>query len=256
MRFRQHQFRPARVLCSAALALPLVAQALTANVLVTGDSITRRTGLCGPTDTYASCNAAGKIAHEQSYASLIPPASSYDYQVVYSSGRGGDTCTTQAKYSDGPFVGLDRGLLARLQSTVVQPATSQGASLVSVLIGINDVNVYNVPEASVIDCIKAVWTQLRSAGFKVRAMTYPQISAQNTVFANPAISQTRALSLNRAIRAAVAQFNGSVAGVNPVKLVDAELAYGAAEVSSLSVDGVHPNAQGAHRIARQWVQTP
>ena len=225
-------------------------------VLVTGDSITRRTGLCGATDTYASCNQAGAIPHEQSYASMIPPASSYDYLIKYSSGRGGDTCTTQAKFESGPFVGLDRGLLLRLQSTVISPAILQSANIVSVLIGINDVNAYGVPESVVIQCIKSVWMQLRSSGFVIRAMTYPPISATNTVFVDPAGSKTRTESLNRAIRAAVVEFGVDVApGV--VKLVDGEQAYLSTALSQYAdSDGVHPNAKGAAKLAKVWVQTP
>jgi lysophospholipase L1-like esterase len=232
------------------------AWAETGRVLVTGDSVTRRTGLCGSADTYASCNSAGLIPHETSYASMIAPASSYDYLVKYSSGRGGDTCTTQAAFESGPFVGLNRGLLLRLQSTVIGPAISQNANIVSVLIGINDVNVYGVPEPVVIQCIKSVWMQLRSSGFLIRAMTYPPISAGNTVFLDPAGSKSRAEALNRAIRQAVAEFGVDVqSGV--VKLVDGELAYSVGTLSQFTeTDGVHTNAQGAAKLAKVWVQTP
>ncbi|MDD5275979.1 MAG: SGNH/GDSL hydrolase family protein [Methylovulum sp.] len=235
---------------------PVAAFALIANVVVAGDSITNRTGLCGATDTHATCNLAGKIPYEHSYASMVSPMSNYDYLVIANAGRGGDTCTTQTKYPNGPFAGSDRGLLTRLQSTVIVQALEHNAKLVSVLIGINDVNIYGVPERDVVGCIQSVWAQLRAAGLEVWAMTYPPISAASTVFANPAQAQIRALSLNQAIRAAVIQYNAHISSGASVKLVDGYLAYPADAVDIYTVDGAHPNAQGARRIAQQWLQAP
>lgn len=237
-------------------AAPVAASAPIANVVVAGDSITNRTGLCGAADTYATCNLAGKIPYEQSYAGMVPPMSNYKYLVIANSGRGGDTCTSQAKYPNGPFANSDRGLLARLQTTVIAQALAHGAKLVSVLIGVNDVNVYGVPEPVVVGCIQNVWEQLRAAGLEVWAMTYPPIGVANNVFANPTQAQARVLSLNQAIRAATIQYNAKISSGALVKLVDAYLAYTANEVDIYTVDGAHPNALGARRIAQQWLRTP
>lgn len=244
------------------LVLSVAAHAELGRVLATGDSITRRTGLCNSTDTYASCNAAGRIPHEDSYAALLPAYSSFDYLVKYNSGRGGDTCTNGFRYANGPFVGLQRGLLARLSSTVISPANTFGADTISVLIGINDVNVMGradlgeiVSVSTTVQCIQSVWAQLLSSGFKVRAMTYPLISATNSVFPDPADSKTRASQLNAAIRSAYAAYKAQ-SPTSKLTLVDGELAYTEAEIALMTSDGVHPNAKGAARLARLWVQTP
>lgn len=194
---------------------------------------------------------------------FVPHESSFAFLVAYNSGRGGDTCTTQNAYSSGPFNGLSRGLLDRLQGTVINQAYAAGANVISVLIGINDINQYSVPQSTVVSCITSIWSQLTSQGFQVRALTYPPVSAINTVFPNPAASSQATVLLNAAIRNAVSSFNAAYGGPFPVKLVDMESAYvdtcsntNNQLVCSMTVDGVHPNSSGAQKMALVCFQTP
>lgn len=248
----------AGVWCSVANAAPGI------KVLVTGDSVTRMTGTPCGTTTYLQCNQAGKIPHEYSYGSMLAGASNYEYTMVYNSGRGGDTCQTSIPWTSGAFTGLSRGLKDRISTTVTNQATAFGATVVSVLIGINDElgveGWKSLSRTATINCLKDVWTQIRSAGFAVRALTYPKISpyknAWGTLNSTTAYSAAQQLiGLNADIRRAVIDFNNAAGGVNPVVLVDAETAWTNSTTdlnAYIQSDGTHPNAAGANRIAHVW----
>ena len=105
--------------CSAVailLLIPAVAIAqFKPTTLAVGDSYTRQTP-CG--FDYFTCDAAGLIHHERSYASFINGATRYQVANTNNSGRGGDTCTTQAPYVDGPWAGEARGVLAQVNTRI------------------------------------------------------------------------------------------------------------------------------------------
>jgi lysophospholipase L1-like esterase len=255
MRYTMNALKLALAL-TALNALPAVAAGT--KVLVTGDSITRQTGgTCG-TDTYLVCNEKGNVPHEYSYSALLPGVSNFDYVVVYNSGRGGDTCQTSVAWTTGAFTGLPRGLRDRVSSTVVLQAAASGATVVSVLIGINDEfgidGWHSVSRAATISCIKDVWAAIRSAGYQVRAMTYPPINSNSNLWGSTAAAD-KVIDLNASIRQAVIDFNSTLGGVNPVVLADTEKAWTATPsnfATYLSSDGVHPTPAGAHRIASVW----
>ena len=185
-------------------------------VLALGDSITLRTGQCSATDTIQTCTAAGRDFPQNSYASYVP-------QVVSNQGRGGDTCTTQAPFGPGPFNGVPRGVLLR-----VQEAISVHPSQISVLIGANDLNSWNVSEADVLSCIVQVWTAIQAAGIEPIALTYETMPLMNGI-----------VELNSNIRAEASK--------RGIRVVDFETIPGI-----VTVDGIHPDVPSAQAMGNLW----
>lgn len=189
--------------------------AMNTTIGVIGDSLTLRTGLC-PIGT--SIPVTGPCATpETSYATYLD-------NVIINAGRGGDTCAAGPVFVGTPFIGSPRGLEARLFEV-----TDLSPTLVSVLIGINDVNAFtlgNVVETA--NRIAVIWQKIRAAGCEPIAMTYPII---------PGL--TLESELNAQIRLRASE--------NGVRLVDVET------LGSLpTTDGIHPTAGSAIQIANLW----
>lgn len=192
------------------------------SLVAVGDSLTLQTGLCAPGDAFPAC------AHpDRSYASYLPG-------LVANLGRGGDTCTEQPAWLSGPHQGQKRGLALRFDEALrLSPST------ISVLIGINDVNLWNVPVEAVVECVVKLWERAEVAGLHPVAVTYPLPSPSSLVFPPGAVEKTKAL--NAALRLAAQK-----AGVT---LVDGE------SLANLeTVDGVHPSPLGAQALAALWRQ--
>lgn len=189
-----------------------------------GDSITLRTGLCLPDDTFQSCDLANRDQKENSYVTYLP-------NVIINGGRGADTCTEQVAYTNGPWIGQKRGLIGRL-NTIIDARPTQ----VSVLIGINDINSYNISIADVVSCIEEVWNRISIAGIEPIAMTYAQMD-------DSILHSSK--ELNSSIRSAAIR--------NGIRLVDAENIPGYT-YQHQTIDGLHPNSVGAKMIADQWMQ--
>jgi len=147
--------------------------------------------------------------------------------IVLNSGRGGDTCTTQAPYTSGPHIGQPRGLLTRLQ-----PVIDARPDVAIVLIGINDVSLYGVTPAAVAQCVAEVRQRLMQAGIAVLVLGYPPMTGTK-VFGAPADST----ALNSAL--------GVQMGAWP--------AWAAAYYMSV---GVHPGPAGAVAMALQIAGKP
>ena len=138
-----------------------------------GDSYTRQT----PCDYgYITCDAAGLIHHERSYASLLNGATRYQVVNVDTGGRGADTCTTQTPFTTGPWIGEARGVLAQVNTRI----NSRTADAVNILLGINDANLYGVSEAGLQQCLEDLYVLVTSK--KIIALTYPPISPSTTVW--------------------------------------------------------------------------
>jgi lysophospholipase L1-like esterase len=185
-------------------------------VVSLGDSITLRTGQCSVTDTVQTCTSAGRDFPQNSYATYVP-------QVISNQGRGGDTCTPQAPFGPGPFNGVQRGVLLR-----VQEAISVHPSQISVLIGANDLNSWNVSEADVLSCIVQVWTAIQAAGIEPIALTYETMPLMNGI-----------AELNSNIRAEASK--------RGIRVVDFETIPGI-----VTVDGIHPDVPSAQAMGNLW----
>jgi lysophospholipase L1-like esterase len=245
------RFIGSAMLTLAAL-LPTLVHAQPVEIVFTGDSFTRRTGQCTvPGEDYIACDKAGRMQHETNYPTYVWIFSRFQFLPVYNSGRGGDTCTTQAAWpSNGIYYGENRGLVTRVSSTVL----SRGGSTVSVLIGANDVNGFGVSIADTISCIMNVWSQLHAGGRKVVAVTYPPVSSINTVWAIPAsTAASNIVALNAAIRNAITTYNAQ--STNKVQLADLANAWGGGSPDMYTSDGVHPTGAGGYLAGRAWFQS-
>lgn len=212
-------------------------------VLATGDSYTRRTP-CQDSD-YEYCDLTYQFLHDQSYATYLNPATLYQVAAGDNSGRGGETCTTQEVRDSGPWAGQARGLLAQVGNRI----NSRSEGVVSILIGINDVNLYGVPLLELRNCLLSLYNSV--SGKKIVALTYPPVS--NTTQVWP-ISGTQAnqnrLSVNLIIRSVVSAYNSSHS--EKIRLVDLGTVW--SDPNAYTVDGAHPNAKGAILMAKQWWQ--
>lgn len=199
-----------------------------AMIVAIGDSITLMAAdapsLCLPTDTLETCTASGRDHPQDSYATYLP-------NVLANLGRGGDTCTQQQIYPSGIFAGKSRGVLARLDD-----ALSLHPDVVSVLIGVNDLNgwqvasPWHVTQDEVMSCIVEVWARIRAAGAEPVAMTYGPMN--DTIMLGWR-------DLNKAIR--------TEAAARGIRVVDCETIPNYAVI-----DGIHPDKATAEAIAKLW----
>lgn len=215
-------------------------------ISVTGDSYARRT-VCGLYTTYDSCDLAGQVKHHLSYSTYLNAGSKYKVVMTDNSGRGGDTCTTQTGWTDGPWNGQSRGLLSQYSTRIL----NRGSEAVSILIGINDVNLYGVTETGLKNCLKSLYLSVRSNNLKVIAMTYPPVSLDTMVWGNGSLASYNLTLVNNAIRSAVNEHNLQYPNL-PVLLADTNKAWTIGETPALTEDGAHPNQSGAVRLARTW----
>ena len=238
------------MMAMALLATATIAQASTTVdkpvLLATGDSYTRQTGCNGG---YDYCDSTGQIPHERGYSTYLNAITQYQVALSDNSARGGETCTTQADHVGGIYDGEDRGLLAAAYDRIVV----RDADMVSILIGINDVNLFGVSQATLEACLEDLYDVVTDGGQKVVAMTYPGVSTSTTVW--PGISGATAsanvATVNDAIRNAVDAHNLAFPS-RPVILAETSTAWTAGTASSYTVDGAHPSATGAMRLAREW----
>lgn len=215
-------------------------------LVTAGDSITLQSGACAPGQALSDCREDYWPHPERAYANFIGSTTNAAYVVVFNAGRSGDSCTAQEIYDLGPFLGEPRGLVGRLQKSVLN-VTPQA---VSVLIGINDVNYYGVSVAQTTQCIVQAWNTLHAAGVQVVAMTYPPLSPTTHAWPLPAgVAAQNALALNQAVRTAWADWSTTHEGG---RLVDSANAWAASAVDAMTVDGVHPTPAGALEIAKTW----
>lgn len=190
----------------------------TPSLVVIGDSITLRTGLCLATDTLSTCLSSGRPAPANSFATYLP-------NVIANLGRGGDTCTTQAAFASGPFNGQFRGMLARLDEAIELNPTR-----ISVLIGVNDINSWAVSQTDVISCITMVWDRISSVGIEPIAMTYGLMPAMKGV-----------VELNASIRMEAARRHLTVVDFETI-------------VPYITVDDIHPDVATAKIEAQLWLR--
>ncbi|TXH66347.1 MAG: hypothetical protein E6Q88_12165 [Lysobacteraceae bacterium] len=220
-------------------------------VSVTGDSYTRRT-ICAEYSTYDSCDSAGMVKHQLSYSTYLNAVTRYQVVMTDNSGRGGDTClTTTSKYTSGPWAGQVRGIKDQVSTRIL----NRPSEAVSILIGINDVNLYGVTEHQLKECLKALYFSITNSGRKVVAMTYPPVTTTTGVWMPTTSGLTASYNVemvNRAVRAAVTEHNGATGSRPPVFLAETSRAWGAGAAASFTEDGAHPNMEGALLIARVW----
>lgn len=218
-------------------------------VAVIGDSYTRRT-ICSNYSTYDSCDLAGQVKHELSYSTYLNVSTKYQVVVTDNAGRGGDTCTVQAAYTNGPWINQARGIVAQIDARI----TSRPSEVVSILIGINDMNLYNVSEASLKSCLRTLYAGVVASNRKVVAMTYPPTTTTTNVWSpmSGATASANVAKVNNAIRAAVAEHNLAYPSGSRVLLAETANAWTAVEAGTFTEDGAHPNQAGAMRIARKW----
>lgn len=229
------------------LLLPVVATAQTLpSVHAVGDSYTRQTPCIYD---YRTCDALGLIHHERSYSSLLNGATRYQVVNVDNAGRGGDTCTTQAPYTTGPWTGQARGVLAQVDTRI----NNRAANFVSILLGINDANVYGVDELTIQWCLESLYVLVTNK--KIVALTYPPISSTTAVWSiGGSAAEANRLWVNRAIRNAVASHNANYPTLF-VRLVDLETAWASTDSATHTMDGAHPSPVGAVTMARKWFET-
>lgn len=232
--------------CLIGLVLGVTSMAVAAQsktmVLATGDSYTRRTP-CQSSD-YEYCDSSYQLLHDQSYATYLNPATWYQVAVSDNSGRGGETCTTQELRDSGPWVGQARGLLAQVSDRV----NIRAEGVVSVLIGINDVNVYGVSLPELGSCLVSLYEAM--SGKKIIALTYPKVSNTTSVWApmSGTLAEQNRLLVNQTIRSAVSYYNSQ--HVDKIRLVDLATVW--SDPAPNTVDGAHPNAKGAILMAKKW----
>lgn len=234
---------------AAVFLFPALSFAQQSWISFTGDSITRRTGGCTAAEGYAGCDQREGIPHDQSYATYVWISSRFQLMPVYNSGRGGDTCEDTGPWStDGIYTG-NRGLINRMGTTVL----NRGGDTVAILIGGNDVLLYNRPVLNTVYCMANLWWQAKAAGKKVIVVTYPPISTTRTIFPaylnNPAGAAAKLAELNVYIRWLVNEYGGPA---NQLYLADLGNAYGGQSPDLYTVDGVHPTAAGAKLMARTF----
>lgn len=213
-------------------------------ILATGDSYTRQTPCTNA--SYGYCDSNFQIYHDRSYATYLNPVTLYQVTTGDNSGRGGDTCTTQEAYTEGPWTGQARGLLAQVNDRI----NNRQESVVSILIGINDINLYGITQLQLAGCLLSLYENI--GGKKIIAMTYPPISNSTTVWKNlgSGVAEQNRLIVNETIRSIVSYYNSNHS--QKIRLVD--LANVWSSTSTYTPDGVHPNAEGARLIARKWWQ--
>jgi hypothetical protein len=205
-------------------------------VIATGDSYTRRSPCTYP--TYDQCDRAGLIIHELSYPTYLNAVSRYQVVPSDNSARGGETCTTQAPYPNGPWAGQNRGLLAQVDTRVL----NRDGDVVSVTLGVNDINVFNVSPNTLAHCLQQFYDRITAGGKKLVVLTYPPSGNANVDL------------VNDVIRSAVRAHNA----VNPSRqalLAETSSAWSSADMADyLTTDNVHPNEKGARQLARTWAQ--
>lgn len=234
--------------CLVGLVISVASTAVVAQsktmVLATGDSYTRRTP-CQSTN-YEYCDMNYQLLHDQSYATYLNPATFYRVTTGDNSGRGGETCTTQEAFSSGPWTGQARGLLAQVNDRVVRRAEG----VVSVLIGINDVNAYGVSLPELGNCLLSLYEAMSAK--KIIALTYPPVSNTTRVWApmGGGLAEQNRVRVNQTIRTAVTYYNSRHS--EKIRLVDLATVW--PDPGAYTVDGAHPNAQGAILMAKRWLQ--
>ena len=218
-------------------------------LISTGDSYTRRTPCGQYVGSYDGCDSAGVIKHEQSYATYLNAVSKYQIVPTDNSARGGETCTLQTPYQDGIWAGSNRGLAAQVDTRI----NNRVGDHVSILIGINDVNLYGVLGHELQECLQTLYSRVTASGKKVIAMTYPGVSPSTNVWGtgNGWLASYNVSVVNTAIRNAVSEHNRT----NPsskVLLAETSSAWTSDGAAQFTEDGAHPNATGARHLARVW----
>ena len=233
-----------------------VAQTTRATVLATGDSFTRRS-LCSDYPTYDLCDQAFGIKHDVSYSTYLNAVTAYQVVPVDNSARGGETCITPTPFSPhyqmgpGPWYMSPRGLLGQVSGRI----NIRQADTVSLLIGINDLNMLAASGSELSGCLQQLYYAISvTGGKKLLVLTYPPISSSNGVWGAGlgAITSANVDIVNAVIRNAVAMHNASYTS-SKIHLVDTATTWSSSEVGLYtSADGVHPNQAGALLLARKW----
>lgn len=212
-------------------------------VMSTGDSYTRRT-ICSAGQTYEQCDQAYGIKHDVSYATYLNAVTAYQVWPVNNTARGGETCMTPSPSSPnyymgpGPWSGQVRGLQAQAPLRI----NNRTADVVSILLGVNDINMLGESQANLKACLQQLYyTVTVTGGKKVLAMTYPPSSTFDVV------------NTNTAIRNAVTAHNAAYPA-NKVDLLETSTAWTSGDISTYTSDGAHPNQKGAWELARKWYQ--
>lgn len=237
-----------KILLMIVLLLTMVSTSVGAQqktlVLATGDSYTRQTP-CSST-SYGYCDSTFQILHDRSYATYLNSATLYQVATGDNSGRGGDTCTTQEPLSTGPWTGQARGLLAQVNDRI----NLRSEGVVSILIGINDVNSYSVSDLQLANCLFSLYQSI--SGKKIIALTYPPISNTPGLWSSlsSGVAEQNRIMVNDVIRSMVSYYNSQHSA--KIRLVDLAAIWSDPDV--YTVDGAHPNAMGAILMAKKWWQ--
>jgi lysophospholipase L1-like esterase len=248
--------KTSRLVALACALLPsLVAASITVTkpvVVVTGDSFSRRSGVCSTT-SFDQCEASQQLPQQESYSLYLNSATRYGVVVTDNSARGGDTCTA----GNGVLGGLHAGTAKGLVSDVNGRINIREANVVSILIGANDVLLHNRTSAELTACLRSVYAQVIPSGKKIIAMTYPPVINQaglSTPWGPSTTNNSRLLAVNTAIRTAVAEHNAAYPHA-PVLLAETSTAWTESGAGSYIIgDGIHPSVAGARRIATTWFQ--
>ncbi|WP_312344250.1 SGNH/GDSL hydrolase family protein [Stenotrophomonas acidaminiphila] len=201
-----------------------------------GDSFVFRSGwdCAGLSLTPAQCN---DLKIDSSFTSHVAFPYSYTpsaaFDVIGVNGIGGSTCIPR------PAVG-DPGILARL--------SNDGASLVGIMIGFNDVIGAGQSVSDTVACISAVWTKIADDYNATPVIIgYPSIDPLMT----GAVAEARIKELNSALSTAVHAFNNSrSSGQKYAQFVNFQGHYNPAPAAGNTTDGFHPTPQGALTLAR------
>jgi lysophospholipase L1-like esterase len=132
---------------------------------------------------------------------------------------------------------------------------SRDTDIVTLLIGINDANLYGVNEATLQQCLEDLYVLV--TGKKIVAMTYPKFSTSTAVWGIGGVAAAaNRIWVNRAIRNAVIAHNANYPSAT-VRLVDLDTVWSdtPSSFSTNTVDGAHPSPAGAVKIAKKWFES-
>lgn len=238
-------------------------------VLVTGDSYTRRSGLCSTTN-FSNCENNQELPRQDSYSIYLNSSSVYHVVLSDNSARGGETCAAGGWTFSG---GLHNGFAKGLVSDVAGRISNRDANVVSILIGVNDILLHNQSQASLQTCLYNLIVQAAQSGKKIVVMTYPPVRSDAQLWGAGINPNAKIAEVNNAIRYAVGLYNMDYGNAN-VRLAETSNAWTAAEApahthywtnvqdninfpdntSQSAPDGAHPNTRGARRLAKAWVE--
>jgi lysophospholipase L1-like esterase len=267
---RSNPLKSIRFLAGALLYGVVISSSLAQSVVIsTGDSYTRRTGVCDPHTSFPQCwddPAKATAINSVSYASYLVASTLYTIRTEHNSARGGETCTNYSSFFSGNVFHNYGSLFQNAPKTglleqAVTRILNRNGDVVSLLIGINDINFGNRTGAELQACLVSLFNTVTAGGGgfpgkKLIAMTYPPlpVSSVNPWGNNPIAGWNVTNVVNPAIRTAVGIHNRENP-TRPVFLADTESAWTVSDAPTYTQpDGAHPNSTGAWKLAREWAK--